>query len=477
MSEALTPDLCIIGAGSAGLTLAAAARAAGLSVVLVERAKMGGECLNTGCVPSKALIAAARHAHAIRRAKAFGIDAGDPVVDFARVHAHVHDVIAGIAPHDSADRFRGLGATVIEASARFVDPDTVEAGGRAIRAKRIVIATGSKPVVPDVPGLSAIPILTNESLFDLTALPSHLVVVGGGPVGLEMAQAFRRLGSAVSVISRGRPLRNDDAEAAALVVSRLRGEGVEILAEAKLTAAVPLGAAGARLTVAVGGGERVLEASHVLVAAGRRPALDGLDLAAGNVATTPDGVDVDDAFRSRSNSRVFAIGDVAGSYRFTHWASHQAGLVLRTILTRLPAKPKASEIVWCTYTDPEIAHAGLTEAEARVRHGGAVKVLRFAYAGNDRARADLETDGFVKLVTGSRGRILGADIVGAGAGELIGTVALAISAGLGAGALARTVLPYPTLGEVSKRAAMTTYADALKKPLAGLALRFLRTTL
>lgn len=476
MSAPLTPDLCVIGAGSAGLSLTAAARAVGLSVVLIERAKMGGECLNTGCVPSKALIAAARHAHAIRRAADFGVDAGQPRIDFKRVHAHIHGVIAGIAPHDSVERFEGLGATVIQASARFLDKQTVEAGGRTIRAKRTVIATGSKPVVPDTPGLDRIAVLTNESLFDLTALPSHIAIIGGGPVGLEMAQAFRRLGSAVTVISRGRPLKHDEPEAAAVVIARLRAEGVVVHEGAKVAAAEP-SADGAQLTLQSKNGATSIAVSHVLAAAGRRPALDGLDLPAAGIATTDRGVDVDDAFRSRTNPHVFAIGDVSGAPQFTHWAGHQAGLVLRTILTRIPAKPKAHEIVWSTYTDPEIAHVGLSEAEARKAYGGAIAVYKSGFGENDRARADLETDGFVKIVAGRRGRVLGATVVGAQAGELIGLFALAIAGGVSVGTLAKTVLPYPTLGEIAKRAALQSYASAAKNPVAGLALRLLRTTL
>ncbi|HUG62029.1 MAG TPA: FAD-dependent oxidoreductase, partial [Methylomirabilota bacterium] len=228
MTDVLRPDVCVIGAGSAGLTVAAGARAVGLSVVLIERGRMGGECLNTGCVPSKALIAAARHAHAVRRARAFGVDAGEPSVDGRRVHDHIHGVIAAIAPHDSVERFEGLGATVIAGAARFVDADTVEGAGRRIVARKVVIATGSRPAMPPIPGLDAIATLTNESVFDLTALPARLLVIGGGPIGLELAQAFTRLGSRVTVLEAEKPLANDDPDCAALVLSRLAAEGVDI---------------------------------------------------------------------------------------------------------------------------------------------------------------------------------------------------------------------------------------------------------
>ncbi len=464
------PDICVIGAGAAGLTVAAAARALGISVVLIERGPMGGECLNIGCVPSKALIAAARHAHAVRQAARFGVDAGEPVVDYARVHAHVHRVIAAIAPHDSQERFEKLGATVIRETARFTGPNTMEAGGRTIRAKRFVIATGSRPVVPDVPGLADVLFLTNETLFDLTALPGHLIVIGGGPIGFEMAQAFRRLGSAVTVLQRGpRVLAHDDAECSAIVRRRLEAEGVSIRTEVAVTR---VSKDGTGVAVTLGNGETIA-GTHLLVAAGRRPQIDGLELGAAGVAATDKGITTDSAMRT-SNPRIFAIGDVAGSYRFTHWAGYQGGLVVRTILTHVPARENKSAIAWATYTDPELAHVGLTEAEAREKHGRAVQVLRWPYQGNDRAQAELETDGLVKVITGRRGRILGADIAGAGAGEMAALFALAIAGGLGTRHLSAMVLPYPTLAEAAKRAAVSGYAAKLESGLAQRVLGALR---
>lgn len=477
MSEPLAPDLCIIGAGSGGLTLAAAARAVGLSVVLIERGAMGGECLNTGCVPSKALIAAARHAHAVRRAKTFGIDAEVTGVDYARVHAHIHDVIAAIAPHDSQERFERLGATVIRESARFTGPDTVAAGRVTVRAKRFVIATGSSPVVPDVPGIASVPVLTNESLFDLAALPSRLVVIGGGPIGLEMAQAFARLGSSVTVVQSSRPLSRDDPDAAAIVVRRLEAEGVRILSGTRPSAVEARDGGALRVTVEGAGGRYVLEASHILAATGRRPNVADLDLPAAGIAMGDRGIAVDGALRSLTNRRVYAVGDVAGSFHFTHWAGHQAGLVLRSILTRIPARPKTDGIVWCTYTDPELAQVGLTEAEARDRHGDGVSVLQAPFSSNDRAQADRDTEGFVKIVAGRRGRILGATLVGPQAGESAAPFALALANGLKVGAFAHTVLAYPTLAETGRRAALSAYADLARRPLAAFVLGILRRTL
>lgn len=472
MTEPLAPDVCVIGAGSAGLTVAAAGRAVGLSVVLIERDRMGGECLNTGCVPSKALIAAAKHAEAVRRAADFGIDAGAPRIDYERVRAHVAAVVASIAPHDSQERFESLGATVIRASARFVDGRTVEAGGQRVRAKRFVVATGSKPAVPDLPGLSDVPFLTNESVFDLAALPTALVVIGGGPIGLELAQAFRRLGSAVTVLEHGRALAHDDPEFAAVVTARLRREGVD-LREGTAIAKVERDGTGVAVHLRDGG--RVA-GSHLLVAAGRVAATEGLGLDAAGIAVGPKGIATDGAMRT-ANRRVYAIGDAAAGYRFTHWAGYQGGLVLRSMLTHWPHRANGAAIAWATYTDPELAHVGLTEAEARERYGAKVDVLRWSYASNDRAAAERETEGGVKIVVGPRGRILGADVVGAGAGETAALFALAIAGKLKVGALAGMVAPYPTLAEAAKRAAVTAYAGKLESPLArrllGLMRRFL----
>lgn len=472
MSETLTPDLCIVGAGSAGLTVAAAGRSLGLSVVLIERGRMGGECLNTGCVPSKALIAAARHADAVRRAAAFGVEAGPPRIDPAKVFAHVRAAIDTIAPHDSEARFTGLGARVIRESARFVDPDTMEAGGLRIRAKRFVIATGSRPRLPDVPGLGDGPVLTNESVFDLSAIPERLLVLGGGPVGLELAQAFQRLGSTVTVFQKGRALPKDDPEAAALVAARLASEGVRIHENSTV---VRIERDGSGVGVVLGDGTRV-SGTHLLVAAGREAVVEDLACAAGGVAVGPDGIVTDDARRT-SNRRVYAIGDCAGSFRFTHWAGYQGGLVLRTILTRWPHRENRALAVWSTFTDPEIAHVGLTESEARARHPGRVAVYRAPFASNDRAVAEGATDGFVKLIVGPRGRIVGADLVGRGADELAATVALAISGKLRLGAFAGMVAPYPTLTEALKRAAIGAYAGTLEAPLARVVLGLLRRTL
>ncbi|MEQ8639853.1 MAG: FAD-dependent oxidoreductase [Alphaproteobacteria bacterium] len=459
MSDERQADLCVIGGGSAGLSVAAGAAQMGAATVLIERGVMGGDCLNTGCVPSKSLIAAARAVHDMRGADRFGIIVGEPQVDFARVHDHVHGVIAAIAPHDSVERFRGLGVDVIQAEARFVDGRTVEAGGRRIRARRFVIATGSRPLVPPVPGLDAVPYLTNESVFDLIDLPRHLLVIGGGPIGLELAQAFRRLGARVSVFEMASIMPKDDPEAVDVVRRQLIAEGIELIEQSRVTGVA--GEAGAvRLRTERDGQTREIVGSHILVAAGRQPAFGSLNLEAAGVAATGRGITVNAGLRT-SNRRVYAIGDAAGGLQFTHVAGYHAGLVLRSALFRLPVRVSTHALPWVTYSDPELAHVGLIEAAARQAHGDHVRVLRWAFGENDRAQTERDTHGLVKVVVGRRGRILGATIVGPHAGELIQPWTLAMANALKIGAMANVVAPYPTRGEASKRAAGSYYTDAL----------------
>ncbi|WP_207480288.1 dihydrolipoyl dehydrogenase family protein [Arenibaculum pallidiluteum] len=458
MSTAVRCDLCVIGAGSGGLSVAAGAARLGASVVLIEKGEMGGDCLNTGCVPSKSLLAAAKAARSVREAARLGIDAGPPEVDFARVRRHVAGVIASIAPHDSQERFEGLGVRVIRARACFTAPDRVEAGGLAIQARRFVIATGSRAAVPDIPGLDAVPFLTNETVFGNPDLPDHLVVIGGGPVGLEMAQAHRRLGSRVTVIQSGTLLPRDEPEHVAALKTQLEAEGIRILEGTRATRVA--GRAGA-IAVHLPGGEAV-EGSHLLVAAGRSPNVEELGLEAAGIALAARGVRVDDRLRT-TNRRVFAVGDVAGGPQFTHVAGYHAGIVIRNALFRLPARVDYRALPWVTYTGPELAQVGLTEARARAEHG-AVRVLRASFAGNDRARAEGAAHGGVKAVVTPRGRILGASILGEHAGEDIQPWVLAIQNRLRIGAMAQIFAPYPTLGEASRQAAGTFFEDRLFGP-------------
>jgi pyruvate/2-oxoglutarate dehydrogenase complex dihydrolipoamide dehydrogenase (E3) component len=454
----LATDLCVIGAGSAGLAVAAGAAQMGADVVLIEKGRMGGDCLNYGCVPSKSLIAAAKAAHAIRHAGRFGVDGHEPEIDFQAVHDHVKGVIAAIAPHDSQERFEGLGVRVIRAPARFVGPQEVEADGGRVRARRIVVATGSSPAIPPIAGLAEVPHLTNETVFDLTERPEHLIVIGGGPIGCELAQAFRRLGAAVTVLEMLSILPKDDPAAVAVVRAQLRADGIDLREEVSVKAVARDGN-GVAVTVEKANGAQRISGSHVLLAAGRRANVDGLDLEAAGIAYGPKGIKVDARLRT-SNRRAYAIGDVVGGLQFTHVAAHHASVVIKNVLFKLPAKVDDRAVPWVTYTEPELAQVGLTEDLARQR-GVAVQAVRWSFQENDRAQAERETAGFVKALVDGRGRIHGATIVGERAGELIQPWVLAISSGVKIGAIAQLIAPYPTFGEVSKQAAGSYYTPKL----------------
>ncbi|HEY9080643.1 dihydrolipoyl dehydrogenase family protein [Magnetovibrio sp.] len=452
MSNSVVFDLCVIGAGSGGLSVAAGAAQMGASVVLIEKAKMGGDCLNTGCVPSKALLAAGRAAESARRADRFGIKTGKVGANGKKVFAHVEDVIARIAPHDSVERFESLGVTVIQGAARFTAPDTVEAAGESVVARKFVIATGSSPRIPAIDGLDDLNLLTNENIFDLKEIPDHLIVIGGGPIGCEMAQAFRHLGAEVTLLEMAKILPNDDPELVGTVRMRLLEDGVVIHEDAQVVRTSGTAQAPEVVVVDEDGREHLIQGTHLLVAAGRQPNVMGLGLEHAGVNFTPKGIEVDTRLRT-SNKRIFAIGDVAGGLQFTHVASHHAGVVIRNVLFKWPSRTKLDHVPWVTYTDPELAQAGLTEAQARTRFGARVKVLTWPFADNDRAQAERETEGLIKVVLSSRGKILGAGICGPHAGDLIQPWVLAMEQGLKIGAMASTIAPYPTFGEISKRAA------------------------
>jgi pyruvate/2-oxoglutarate dehydrogenase complex dihydrolipoamide dehydrogenase (E3) component len=473
MVEQLTPDICVIGAGSGGLSVAAAAARLGVPVVLIERGKMGGDCLNTGCVPSKALLAAAKHAHALEHAGRFGIKVQRAKVDFLDVHAHVMGVIRAIAPNDSGERLTGLGVQVIAGTACFRDRRTVVVGEQfEIRARRFVIATGSTPTIPNIPGLKQAPYLTNETIFDLTQCPRHLVVIGAGPIGLELAQAHRRLGAEVTVLEAATPLPKDDPECTAIVLDQLRRDGVVVRSGIKIVR-IERARARVRAILQAGDGEEAIEGSHLLVATGRWTDLEALQLQAAGVAHDGRGIFVNRKLRT-ANRRVYAVGDVVnGAPNFTHVAGHHAGLVVRNAIFRLPVNASKAIIPWVTYTDPELAQVGLQEPEAKARHG-AIRVLRWPYHQNDRAQTELETRGHIKVIVSRRGRILGATIVGPQAGELIATWTLAINQGLKIGAMLGLIVPYPTLSEIGKRAALGYYTSSLTSPWLRRIIRLLR---
>jgi pyruvate/2-oxoglutarate dehydrogenase complex dihydrolipoamide dehydrogenase (E3) component len=460
MSERVAADICVIGGGSGGLVVAAGASQLGMKTVLIERGKMGGDCLNYGCVPSKSLLAAAKRVKAARSNGAFGLGDAVPSVDFPAVMRHVHEVIAAIAPTDSVERFQGLGVRVIQTEARFTGPREVTAGDAVITARRIVIATGSAPTVPPIPGLAEVPFLTNETMFDNTVLPEHLIVIGGGPIGLEMAQAHRLLGARVSVLEVAKVMAKDDPELAELLVQRLTADGIAIAEGVKIRRVERAGA-GVALVLEEGARDRRIEGSHLLVATGRRANLAGLDLEKAGIATDARGGLVVDRRLRTTNRRVYAVGDAAGGPQFTHIAGYHGGIVIRNALFRQPAKVDYRALPWVTYTDPELAQVGMTEAQAMAAHPGKVRVLRWPFHENDRAQAERQTHGLVKVLARENGTVLGASILGAHAGDLIHSWGLAISGGLKLATIAGMIAPYPTLGEANKRAAGSFFTARL----------------
>ncbi|ARU01666.1 dihydrolipoyl dehydrogenase family protein [Yoonia vestfoldensis] len=451
----ITTDICIIGAGSGGLSVAAGAVQMGAKVVLIEGHKMGGDCLNYGCVPSKALIASAKQAHAMGHGAPLGIGATEAQVDYAAAKDHVADVIATIAPVDSVERFTGLGVHVIQDYGRFISPTQVQAGDTIITARRFVVATGSGPLVPPIPGLADVPYHTNETIFDLRDKPDHLIIIGGGPIGMELAQAHRRLGCDVTVIEGAKAFGKDDPETAAIVLDSLRDEGVVIIEDAQ---AEKISQSDGKITVHTPKGD--VTGSHLLIAVGRKVNIDRLDLDKGGIAYDRKGLKVGADLRSVTNRRVYAAGDVAGGLQFTHVAGYHASVLIRSLLFALPSKQRTDHIPWTSYTDPELAQVGLTEAQARKKHGPKLEVVRFAFHHNDRLIAERKTKGLIKVMV-VKGRPVGVSMAGHMAGELIGLWAMAIANGMKMSAIAQTVLPYPTVSEVNKRAAGAYFSPRL----------------
>ena len=454
MNESKT-DILVIGAGSGGLSVAAGASQMGADVILLEGHKMGGDCLNFGCVPSKALIASGKAAYGQAHSAVFGVADHKPQVDYAVAKDHVRDVIAQIEPMDSQERFEGFGVRVIREYGSFVSPTQVQAGDQVITARRVVIATGSSPLVPPIPGLDKVPFYTNETIFELREKPDHLLIIGGGPIGMEMAQAHIRLGCKVTVIEGMKALGKDDPEAADVVLNALRLEGVAIH-ESAMVAQIR-GSDGAVEVVTENG--EIYAGSHLLLAAGRKANVDRLNLEVAGIDQTRTGIKTDDTLRT-TNRKVYAIGDVAGGLQFTHVAGYHAGIIIRSALFGLPSKAKTNHIPWATYTQPELAQVGMSEAEAHAQYGGNVETAQFDYHHNDRAVAERKTPGFIKVMV-VKGRPVGATIVGHQAGELINLWSLAIANNLKMGQIAAMVAPYPTIGELNKRAAGAYFSPRL----------------
>lgn len=452
----LQPDILVIGAGSGGLSVAAGAVQMGANVILLEHGEMGGDCLNTGCVPSKALLAAAKH---VSRAKnGFGITHQKPQIDPSQVFAHVHDVIAQIAPHDSQERFEKLGVRVIRETGQFIAPNRIRAGTYVIQPKRTVISTGSSAAIPPIPGLDKVSYLTNETVFNQTDFPAHLCIIGGGPIGVEMALAHQRLGSQVTIIDAQTIMGNDDPECVDVVRKSLQAAGITLHENTAIEKIEQQQTDGAVCIYTKDGVTPIVLADKLLIAAGRRPNIATLDLEKAGIKFSKTGIPVDARLRTLTNKSVFAIGDVVeNGLQFTHVAGYHAGIVIRNILFRLPAKAKTQHVPWVTYTDPELAHIGIQDPD--VPQDGHILTRR--YHENDRARAERRTDGLIKIRLDKKGGILGVSIVGVNAGELIQPWALAMSSGLKIKHMAGYIAPYPTLGEMNKHIAGSYYTPKL----------------
>lgn len=452
-------DLVIIGGGAGGLVVASVAAQLGLKVTLIEKAaKLGGDCLHYGCVPSKALIHSARIAFLMRRGPEFGLQACEPEVDLGKIADHVQAVIDRIQMHDDPERFRGYGCDVVFGAATFTDSRSVKVNDLVIPGRRFVIATGSQPFIPLIEGLEGAGYLTNEDLFSLRELPRRLVVLGGGPVGLEMAQAFARLGSSVTVVERlPHLLPQEDPELADALQAQLESEGMAVHTS---TTVEHVSRDGDETRVICSNG-LTLAANALLVAVGRRPVVNELGLDAAGIAHDAKAIRVDQRQRT-SQKHIYACGDVCGPYALTHMAEYQAGIVISNAIFRVPKKVDYRVVPWVTYTDPELARVGLTERQ--VRHKGIEPVvLRFPFQDIDRAITDKETAGMAKLVV-HKGKILGASILGPHAGELIHEIVLAMKTGAGIGNISATIHAYPTLAQIHRRTVNTWYGQKLFSP-------------
>ena len=452
-------DIVIIGGGSAGLVVASAAAQLKAKVALVERNKLGGDCLWFGCVPSKSLIHASRVAYQVKNAARFGIYTEPPEIEFAKVTGHVQQVIANIQPHDSPERFRGLGVEVIFGEGKFIDKKTFEVDGQQLTARAFVIATGSRPAIPSVEGLHSADFLTNEKVFDLKERPNSLVIIGAGPIGCELGQAFSRLGSNVTIISsKSHILPKEEPEAALVVQKQFESEGINILKEVR---AEKVEVVDGKKQVTAGGKNIIVD--EILVAGGRLPNIESLNLEVAGVEVGKQGIIVNEKLQT-TNSKIYACGDVIGGYQFTHVAGYEAVVALTNALFFPISKVNYRVIPWATFTDPELARVGLTEKQAKERYGDDVCVLKQPFSGVDRAQAEAATTGFCKIITKGNGEILGAHLVGISAGELIHEIVLAMSHKLPVSALTG-IHVYPTLSEVNSKAGLLLKKEKYAKNL------------
>ncbi len=441
-------DLVVIGGGSAGLVAASAGAQINAKVALIEKDRLGGDCLHYGCVPSKSIIHAAQIAYNVKTASRFGIYTNEPTIKLEEALGHVHSVIDTIQEHDSTERFEKLGVEVIYGKGQFVDEKTFEVNGRQLKARAFLVATGSRAMVPPVKGLEAAGFLTNEQVFSIKSRPDALAVIGAGPIGCELSQSFSRLGSEVTLLSsREVVMPKEDPDAARVVQRQMESEGVRILSNARAERVEVID--GKKHIVA---GDEKIVVDEILIATGRRPNVESLNLDAAGVDYDKKGIKVDEKLRT-SNKRIYAAGDVIGGYQFTHVAGYEAGVAMQNALVFPTKKADYRVIPWATFTDPELARVGLTERQARDRYGDDVYVLQQGFDGVDRALAESAGYGFAKFITKGNGEILGAHIVGLHAGELIHEAVLAMSQNLKVSAL-QCIHIYPTLSEISPKTAL-----------------------
>ncbi|MEQ8404104.1 MAG: FAD-dependent oxidoreductase [Oceanicaulis sp.] len=460
--ERIKADLAVIGAGAAGLVSSGGAAMLGRKAVLFERGEMGGDCLNYGCVPSKAILTAAHTAHAVRTAGKYGIKTGDVSIDFAKVRENIAKAIETIHPNDSQERFEGMGVRVVREHARFLDEKTLASDSVEVQAKRFVLASGTRARVPGISGIEGTPYLTNETIWSVETLPEHLIILGGGPIGTELGQAFARLGSKVTLLEAGRLLSRAEPDHAEIVAQSLASDGVEIKVGVRATAVRRSAEGGVEVATSL---RETIRGSHLLVAIGREPVFEGLDLDKAGIETDQSGVVCDDKLRT-TNKRVFAAGDIAGKGALTHLAGWHGSVIVRNLYFGLPTKQSSQPIPQAVYTDPPIAGIGLTESQAREKHGDKVTVVSWPFADNDRAIAELDTVGDARLVVGKGGKILGAHAAGARADDLIQIAQAVMATGGSVKDLTSPVAPYPTRGEVFKRAAGKYYEPTVFGPLA-----------
>lgn len=452
-------DLAIIGGGSAGLSLASGSAQLGLKVALIEGHKMGGDCLNYGCVPSKALLAAAKSIYkAKHQATKFGAEVEFKALAFSKVMQHVHSVIKTIAPHDSVERFESLGVKVFQEHGQFIDANTIKAGAHTIKARKIVIASGSSPFIPPIKGIDTTNYLTNETIFDLNVLPNHLIIIGGGPIGCELAQAYAMLGSKVTIVEVMAILAKDDKDCVSVVRQSLKDMNIDILEEAEVQKVAQKDESTIEVKITTSEGEKTITGSHLLVATGRRASVKNLGLEKAGVSYTQKGINVNDRLRTRQK-HIYAIGDVVGPYQFTHMASYQAGVVLRNIAFKLPAKVRYNAVPWVTYTYPELAHVG--KNEKNIEEHSDFNITQWPLSQSDRSQTEDETAGLIKIITNKKGKIFGVTIAGNHAGELILPWVIALRQGKTLRTFTDTIAPYPTLSEVSKQVSSEFYKPKL----------------